>query len=72
MSSDRKLTNDAIEWSSELMGDHGQELLLGLHADLQILNLLQSAQPHQQDWHSDAREKVLAQVNLPVPFKTLP
>ncbi len=39
----RQLTYDAIEGSPELVRDHGQELFLSLHADLQVLNLLQSA-----------------------------
>ena len=41
-----KHTYDAIQRCPELVGDHGQELLLGLHADLQILNLLQPVAHH--------------------------
>ncbi len=36
-----KRTYDAIQRCSELMRDHGQKLLLGLHADFQVLDLLQ-------------------------------
>lgn len=39
----RVLTDNAIQGGSELMRYHGQELLLGLHTDFQILNLLQPA-----------------------------
>jgi len=37
-----KHTYDAIQRCPELMRDHRQKLFLGLHADLQVLDLLQS------------------------------
>jgi hypothetical protein len=41
-SMEMKHTYDAIQRCPELMRDHRQKLFLGLHADLQVLDLLQS------------------------------
>jgi len=41
-----KHTYDAIQWCPELVRDHGQKLFLGLHADFQVLNLLQPVAHH--------------------------